>query len=173
MAITPVIKSFTWPVAEDEQDKHIFSEVNQQGWHGLHVPAKNKEPNYSFSVGHYLTKKHPEIIIVGAPEKVAQKLLAQVALRVQAMDEKLLPNKPYRNFLQGLDVAFIPVAMRHYNTYLGFNNWFYGSLEHAYPVLQLVWPDTAGVFPWQRRYDKRFKALQPLLGKAPKTVVLH
>lgn len=173
MAITSMLPGFIWPSAEDDQDQEIFRRINQNGWHALHVPAQQGQPAYSFSTGHYLHKKHPEIIIVGAPEKIAQQLLEQVGLRVQAMGERLLANKPYRNFLQGLDVAFIPVAMKHYNTYLGFNNWFYYSLEHAYPVLQLVWPDTAGVFPWQRRYDQRFKALQPLLGKAPKTIVLH
>jgi len=165
MAITPKLQKFTWPVAEDAQDETIFREINQRGWHALHVPAEQGQPAYTFSVGHYLYQKHPEILIVGAPEKIAQQLLEQVGLRVQGMGERLHANRPYRNFLQGLDVAFLPVSIKHYNEYLGFANWFYDSLEHAYPVLQLVWPDPAGVFPWQRRYDQRFKALQPLLGR--------
>lgn len=163
----PSLKKFVWPKAEDQQDQEIFHQVKQQQWHALFVPTQQGKPGYGFTVGHYLYHQRPEIIIVGAPEKIAKALLDKVAAHNKGDLAQLQTHKLYRQFINGLDAVFVPVMLEHYNQYLGFNNWFYDSLSHAYPVWQLVWPDPQGKFPWQQGYDVRFANLQPVLGPVP------
>jgi len=42
-------------------------------------------------------------------------------------------------------------------------------------VLQLVWPDSDGLLPWEPGYDTRFNELQPVLRdlQQPPTTSLH
>lgn len=35
----------------------------------------------------------------------------------------------------------------------------------AYPVVQLVWPSTAGIWPWQRSASEWLRTNQPMLGR--------
>jgi hypothetical protein len=39
--------------------------------------------------------------------------------------------------------------------------WFYEGLD--FPVLQSVWPDKEGNFPWEPEFSSELNALQPLL----------
>jgi hypothetical protein len=46
------------------------------------------------------------------------------------------------------------VANRFYADHLGWTRWFYGG--DRFPCLQIVWPDRAGVFPWEPGFDATF-----------------
>jgi hypothetical protein len=52
-----------------------------------------------------------------------------------------------------------PVAKRHYADYLGWSRWFYAGND--FPCVQIVWPDRAGVFPWENCFDPTFFNVQP------------
>jgi hypothetical protein len=55
--------------------------------------------------------------------------------------------------------AFVfPVAKRHYPDHLGWSRWFYGGDD--FPCLQIVWPDRAGLFPWEVGFDQAFAGNQ-------------
>lgn len=158
------LPDFKWPEPEDMQDQQILAKVHTNEWAAMHVPNELGEPEYFFTVGHYLYHQRPEVLVVGAPQLVAQQLLRKVALHAQGKLPPLQVGREYPRFIDKLSVAFIPMKLEYYNQYLGFNNWFYGSLKHTYPAVQLVWADMNGAFPWQRHYDSRFSRLQPVLG---------
>lgn len=160
------LPEFKWPEPEDLQDQQVLAKIHQNEWTAMHVPSELGKPEYFFTVGHYLHYQRPEVLVVGAPKLVAQKLLQKVALHTQGKLPPLQIGKEYGQFIDQLGVALVPVSVEHYNEYLGFANWFYGSLKHAYPAVQLVWSDMNGVFPWHPRYDLRFSRLQPVLGNA-------
>ncbi len=48
-----------------------------------------------------------------------------------------------------------------YHTHLGQAVVFHGSC--AFPVLQVIWPDPCGFFPWEASFDRRFAGMQRLL----------
>lgn len=160
------LPEFAWPEPEDTQDQQIIAKVQQEEWAAMHVPSQPGKPEYCFTVGHYLYHQRPEILIVGAPTLVAEQLLKKTTLHVQGKLPPLQLGREYPRYIENLSVAFMPIEIEHYNEYLGFANWFYGSLTHVYPAVQLVWSDMNGVFPWQRNYDARFARLQPFLGES-------
>ena len=52
-----------------------------------------------------------------------------------------------------------PVAKRHYANHLGWSRWFYAGDD--FPCQQIVWPDRAGLFPWEAGFDPTFANKQP------------
>ncbi|WP_136967893.1 DUF4262 domain-containing protein [Polyangium sorediatum] len=48
--------------------------------------------------------------------------------------------------LENRDVRFVTMKTDEYRAHLGYAFWFYHGVE--FPVLQVVWPDGAGRFPW-------------------------
>lgn len=159
--------NFRFPKPEDEQDKTLLARIQKKGWHHLSVPGGDGEPGYTFTLGHFLNRDHPEIIVVGLKEKLASRLLDSVAVGLTGLNRKRVPYRRYGDIAEGLELVFVPVDFRHYKDWLGFANWFYAELPAPYPALQMVWPDPNGVFPWEPGYDARFRRAQPLLGAPP------
>ena len=65
--------------------------------------------------------------------------------------------------LKGYACAFRTVDKTHYHEYLGYARWFYGGDD--FPVLQLVWPDKNGRFPWDADFADSLRWSQPVLEK--------
>ena len=59
----------------------------------------------------------------------------------------------------GYDCYFFPIREHAYRDYPLSSNWFYQGID--YPCLSLVWPDEAGLFPWQPGFNERFRHDQP------------
>lgn len=164
---------FRYPQPEDDQDKRLLARVQSKGWHNLSVPGGDGEPAYTFTLGHFLRHDHPELIVVGLKERLASRLLDSAAVGITGLNRRLRPYLRYADIADGLELMFLPVAFKHYKNWLGYANWFYAGLPAPYPALQMVWPDTNGVFPWQPGYDQRFHRAQPLLGPPPKAPTLQ
>ncbi len=167
MFLDEMPEGFRYPRPEDEQDKQLLARIERQGWHHLSVDGAAGEPGYAFTLGHFLKRDHPELIVVGLKDTLASRLLDSAAVGITGLGRRLRPFQVYGDIADGLEVVFLPVALPAYNEYLGYANWFYADLPAPYPALQMVWPDPNGVFPWQPGYDARFRRAQPLLGEAP------
>lgn len=160
-------RHFSLPKPESEFDKNLLKTIETTGWYNVHISADGNSPAYAFTIGHFYKMNHPEIIVIGLKPEISQQLLNIVAIKVVGAKTKIEPYKKYADMTEGFSLVFIPVSLEHYAEYLGYANWFYGSLPKPYPVLQMVWPDKAGLFPWDKGYDKRFLQIQPILGKMP------
>ncbi|WP_438461869.1 DUF4262 domain-containing protein [Marinomonas sp. PE14-40] len=158
---------FVAPPAETQQDSLILEQIKKVGWYNLHIGQEDDQAAFSFSIGHFQQHNHPELILVGLPAEVANQLLNIAVVKIVGAKERLEPYKKYDDFTEGLAVAFIPVELDFYRDYLGYANWYYGDLPKPYPVLQMVWPDREGYFPWEAKFDTSFKQAQPLLGFGP------
>lgn len=158
---------FVVPPAETQQDSLILEQIKKVGWYNLHIGQEDNQAAFSFSIGHFQQHNHPELILVGLPAEVANQLLNIAVVKIVGAKERLEPYKKYDDFTEGLAVAFIPVELDFYRDYLGYANWYYGDLPKPYPVLQMVWPDREGYFPWEAEFDTSFKQAQPLLGFGP------
>ena len=167
--LSEIPEKFSLPLSETDFDKKLIAQVEGAGWYNMHVGKENDAPPFSFTIGHFHKRNHPEIIVIGLPAQVSHELLNVAAVLVNGGKKSLIPYKKYTDFTETLSVAFVPVNVGNYGEYLGYANWYYGSLPKPYPVLQMVWPDKEGKLPWEKDYDKRYFKLQPVLGAMPNT----
>lgn len=158
-------KDFKLPTPESEYDKNLLKNLETVNWHNVHIAKDGSSPAFAFTIGLFYKADHPEIIVVGLKSETAQQLLNIAATKVIGAKKSIVPYKKYTDMTEGLSLAFVPVSLEHYGEYLGYANWFYAAMPKPYPVLQMVWPDKAGIFPWEKGHDKRFSSLQPILGK--------
>jgi len=72
-----------------------------------------------------------------------------------------MPDKFYSDFLEGFEVTFKEVTKRHYPEYFGWGNWLYKGDE--FRVLQLIYPTTQGVWPWDKNAPDNYIKYMPNL----------
>lgn len=141
----------------DDHEKKFVSMIRKHGWLGTNVFAEKGRLGFSYTTGFWWTLGFPEVIVFSLKAETAHAVLWDVFRRVQA-GEKLPIGKPTDVFVN-TDGVYFPVSRKHYAEHLGWSRWFYGGDD--FPCLQLVWPDTHGVFPWQAGADERFRDEQP------------
>lgn len=157
----PMLSPFTLPTPEDEADQRLLANINQFGWHVMGIDEDDDYPGFAFSIGFYYQYQHPEILLMGLPNQLAHTILASI----QEMLEAGGRIEPWSAVDEVANFALtaVPVHFDHYRAHLGYAMWFYQSLDAPFPALQLVWPDKAGVFPWQEGYDRQYFQLQRVL----------
>jgi hypothetical protein len=62
--------------------------------------------------------------------------------------EMFSPGRDHNDVLESLDCRFVRVDQQWYSPFLGYAQWFY-ERGGGFPVLQLVWPDKHGRYPWE------------------------
>lgn len=133
--------------------------VDRFGWAVLHGGRGSPgDPRYSYTVG-LPAWEHPEVIVVGLPFPAGEKYLNLVgeAVRAGARFEPGVVTTALTDadspvvFLQVADTERLALAEQ-----------FNGSVD----ALQLVWPDSTGLLPWQEGH-RNPPGAQPLLGPRP------
>ena len=154
--------NFVWPESASEAHDKLIADVQQHGCHILNV-AGDDRADFSYSVGLYLTFAHPEILVIGlAGEKAMQ--LINLARDLIAGGARFADGQVSTDLVRGCPVTFVAVEPEHYADRVGFASWFYESLPpRGFPLLQLVWPDREGRFPWDAAFDQALRAQQPVL----------
>ena len=67
----------------------------------------------------------------------------------------------YVGFLDGFAVQFGRVSRTHRQEYMRSAIWLHGGPD--FEALQLIWPTTTGVWPWDPEASEWFRSNQPLL----------
>jgi hypothetical protein len=62
-------------------------------------------------------------------------------------------------------VQFEKVAPVHFEEYLGWDRWLYGGDD--FEVIQLIYPTTDGIWPWEPSASDWFRQRQPILSDSP------
>jgi hypothetical protein len=153
------------PDPEDDRDRAILNDIHRVGWSVLQIDPDDENdtgPIYSFSVGLFYSHGHPEVILLGLPHGVAGPIINDIGDAV-ARGQRIEPGRTYDEFAS-VPLAFVEAESAHYKEYVGYALWLYGGPQ--FPMLQCVWPLKSGHFPWDKGYDKRAAAIQPLLGRA-------
>jgi hypothetical protein len=135
------------------------ADVEAHGWHVLTVSGEGSLP-YAFSIGFDKTFDHPEVLIIGLPQKTSHQLLNIVGSKVST-GARFAPGTPYLGLLERFPCEFRPVPASAYPTYLGAALGFYGA--EPFSAVQLVWPDREGMFPWDASASESFRKSQPVL----------
>ena len=66
----------------DTTDQKALADVEEYGWHCLHVHDRDGLPQWTFSIGIFQTWHHPELLVFGLRDTVAHDLLKRLVLRV-------------------------------------------------------------------------------------------
>lgn len=150
------------PTAFSDYERQLVDAVREHGWFCPSVFADEDGPAFAYSVGFWKSLGKPEVIVFGLPTKVGHAVLWQV---YRLFEAGLGPpvGEPIDGLLQGYPAYLMP-ADEKADDFLLSANWFYGGTD--YPRLQLVWPDSNGLFPWQAGAEPTFVADQPDLSDA-------
>ena len=144
----------------DEHEQKIIDNIEKHGCHIMHIFEEGDLPRFTYSIGIYKKTNMPELIITGLKREVAHWAINEYKSRVAA-GEIFEVDKHYSGFLEGFDVTFRDVAKEHYEEHFGWGLWYYGG--NTFPVLQLIFPSTSGIWPWDENASDDFKWFQPIL----------
>ena len=131
--------------------------IKQHGWMHTNALDEDDKPGFSFTTGFAASIGHPELIIFKVDKKVAHDIFW--LLYRCAENGKPVPRaRRVGGILPNDDAYIFTVARRHYPNYLGWSRWFYRGDD--FECLQVVWPDEAGVFPWEDGFDPKYANAQ-------------
>jgi hypothetical protein len=149
------------PIPEDARDRKILADIKRVGWAVMGINAEENFPTYSFSIGIYRTLGQPEIIMMGLNPVAAARFINMIGDRMKK-GERVEPGRKYDDLAEGFLSTFVAVDRRYYKSFLGYAGWY--NCDWNFPVLQCVWPDKKGIFPWEEGFESRFFFNQRILG---------
>lgn len=144
----------------DAAERKALQDIEKYGCHIIHVMAEGKLPPFSYTVGMQRSSQAPDLLVIGLKQPVAHFVLNEYNGRVRA-GERFQDGQLSSGFLEGFDCCFREVDRVHYREYFGWDIWLYGG--ETFDVLQLVYPNTSGVWPWEIQADEWFTSWQPIL----------
>lgn len=148
----------------DPDEEKALADIEKYGCHIIHVMAEGEAAPFSYSIGIWRSTGAPELVEVGLKPPIAQFAINEYNRRVRS-GERFEDGQFAGGFLEGFDCLFREVDRAHYRDYLGWARWLYRGND--FPTLQLVYPTTSGVWPWQPEASEWFRRWQTLLVPPP------
>lgn len=147
----------------NDYEKNILAHIDQYGCSVTSVADPDDgEPPFSYSIGIARSAGAPEMIVVGLASKLGHWLVNEYCRRVSA-GERFEPGLLYDGFLEGFPVQFSAVDRLHRENYMRSATWLHDGPD--FDAVQLIWPSTSGVWPWDAEASDWFRANQPLLAR--------
>lgn len=146
---------------EDADEQKVIDDIEQYGWHIVGIEADDEGPGFAYSVGLHHTLGHPEVIVFGL---ASADTMAQI---INGIGDAVRSGTRFEDWhesdeiLEGYSCMFRKVPIEAYPEYLGYAMWFYRPDQ--FPVLQCVWPDKEGRYPWEAECDPIVRQRQPVL----------
>jgi hypothetical protein len=140
--------------------KRVLEDIDAHGCSVIHVLAKDDAPPFAYSIGIQKRTGSPEVIVLGLKQDLAHFVVNEYNRRVR-LGERIAAGARHGGFFQGFSVQFEAVASQYYDKYVGGNVWLYEGQN--FDVLQIIYPTTQGVWPWDASASPAFRQLQPIL----------
>ncbi|SDJ75601.1 protein of unknown function [Catalinimonas alkaloidigena] len=137
-----------------------LQDIEVYGCHILHVLAEDDSPPFCYSMGIEKCTGQPELIITGLKRELTHGIINEYNNRIKN-GETFEADRYYDGFLKGFPVLFKKVDRLHYAEYFGWAQWLYGR-DH-FSALQLIYPTTAGVWPWEAKAIDSYLKMLPRL----------
>jgi hypothetical protein len=148
----------------NDGEKKALADIEEYGCHVIHVLEDKEGPPFSYSVGIQKTSGAPEVLVVGLKEPIAHFIVNEYNQRVRE-GERFVSGSRYDGFIEGFQVRFEIIAPKYFDEYLCWNEWLYGG--KGFEALQIIYPTTDGIWPWETRAADCFRWRQPILSKNP------
>jgi hypothetical protein len=136
------------------------ADVERHGWGVFGIKAVGGLPGWAFTAGLWHTFGSPEVAMFGLRVADMQVWLNDVGEQIRS-GQTFDPDERRMGILPGFPVTFRPVHEGWYRDLLGYAMWF--AQRPPLPVVQVVWPDTEGRFPWDPGCGTRCLFDQPQL----------
>jgi hypothetical protein len=149
---------------ERASEEKCLADIEHYGLHVMRIAGDEEWPAFTYSVGLYRTFGLPEVIILGLRQDLAHSILNELATRARR-GERYRVGDMLDGLLEGFQVTFRRVSPEHVVAHFGWALWYYDG--QPFPVLQLVFPTTAGIWPWDPDASEFVRTQQPLLETAP------
>lgn len=147
----------------DASERKALDDIERYGCHVIHVMAEADLPPFSYSVGIWKSAGVPELIVVGLKQPLAHFIVNEYNRRIRD-GERFAPGKVADGFVEGFPCIFQTVDRTCYGNYLGWDLWFHG--DDRFDALQLIYPTTAGIWPWEPLASDWFRDWQTLRPQA-------
>jgi len=148
----------------DRGEKKALADIDQYGCHIIHVLGEDEHPPFSYSVGIQRSAGRPEVVVIGLEDELAQFIINEYNARVQR-GEEFKPGQSYSEFIDRFEVAVEKVDQEFYAEHFGWNLWLYDGPD--FHVLQIIYPTTEGVWPWEVDASDSFRTWQRVLTTTP------
>ena len=145
------------------QEKKVVNDIEVNGCHILHVMEDEGEPCFSYSIGINKKQNHADVVVLGLQRDTTHYLINDYKNRLQA-GECFEPGHYYSDFIDGFDVCFVEVDKQYFENYFGWGIWLHKGND--FRMLQMVWPNSEGAWPWDPESIEQFRSTQPVLNKA-------
>lgn len=149
---------------ERAREEKCLADIATHDLHVLRVHGDAEWPEFAYSVGLYRRFGLPEVIILGLEGDLAQWILNELAARARD-GFRYQAGDMVDGLLEGFPVTFRPVPPAHVKAHFGWALWYYEGDD--FPTLQLVFPTTAGIWPWDPAVPPSFLTEQPVLEATP------
>jgi hypothetical protein len=116
-------------------------------------------PDFSYTVG-LSDKGLPEIICFGLDPMTSTIILNEAVKHLRAGAIKLDKPCPFCDFSNDFAAVFKKIPAELGVDYITIANQRAG---HPVNLIQLVWPDRNGRFPWEKKFDRKIVGAQTLL----------
>jgi hypothetical protein len=130
-------------------DTKVSSDIQEYGWHCLHVSPRVGEEGASFTytIGLVLTYDHPELMIFGLGREKSHRILCKCVEMIKSGTQFPTNERVSDVLARDFDVVFKPVRKECFGEYLGTAVRHYGHKEFGAYVL--FWPDKEDRFVWE------------------------
>ena len=146
----------------NEAEKKIVENIEKYGCHITSVfDNTGEEPSFTYSTGIQKSVNAPEVIVIGLPNKLAASVVNNYLKRIKE-GETFEVGKFYPDFLEGFDITFGSVSHENKQKFMLSSCWYY---KNTFEALQLIFPTTTGVWPWDAEADEGSHIMQPCLGE--------
>ncbi len=132
----------------DDLERACVETVREHGWQVNLVGEGDgdDEPAFAYTVGLGHRARHPELVMSGLPSDLMHRVLNAMVERIAAGHRFDTPGQLVEAALARVAVTVEPLTEDGLRQTVTWSGWFHRRSPRA---VQLVWPDTAGVFAWQ------------------------
>jgi hypothetical protein len=156
------------------------SHIREYGWSAMGVfPTEENDLPYEFLYTIGLPLKYlPELIVFGLPGHQAHSLMSAIVAKVTELDDKPrdghvidgIANVPFvlRDVPSGEAIEEFLIQSREFYRWAdrnGIEDMIPPGGTESFPVMQVVWPDDEGRFPWDEGMREKWRVPQELIVK--------
>ncbi|MEI9401257.1 DUF4262 domain-containing protein [Mesorhizobium argentiipisi] len=151
--------------AKDAEEAKALADIEEYGCHILYVLEEDEHPPFAYSVGIEHNFGVPELVVIGLKPELSLIIINEYCRRVRGGESFRVGERASGFLGGGFDCQFGAVHPDHYPEYFGWDIWFYDGPD--FRILQLIFPTTSGVWPWDAEADDWLRKRQRLLDQPP------
>ena len=142
-------------------EQQALANIEEYGLHILNVAEEGDLPPFSYSIGIQQSLGQPELIVIGLKAEVAQEAINECYRQMKSGAAIVCGARVADLLGGGFECVIGEVSPAHYDEYLGWALWL--NKGPHFRAVQIIFPNTAGAFPWEPAASDWFRNWQPLL----------